>query len=324
MPTALAMSSIWASRTPRSSKSRRVAEMISASRSRRRAAAVPPLAPVAAAVVDSVLMAVSLGRTRARGRARCGSMPAWPPSDSVACSLSLPCRAAWARCSRRSPHCRRRRPGQPLHRHGRAARLLRCRRPLVVGARHRPGRGDHQRSLRALPFLGAREVARRRQAFKTDRAARRLRARSRRPSAACGCAYASMYRTDLAVYELPRDVRRPRGGAASPRSPSPTRGRRGATGSGSRPATGSSSVPARPPGRRTALHERDVGLVALDPAARPGRLRASAAATPARRSCPATPARSSGSRTPATSAAVAASTRPARRTARGRVVMRRT
>ena len=39
MPTALAMSSIWASRTPRSSKSARVAATISASRARRRAAA---------------------------------------------------------------------------------------------------------------------------------------------------------------------------------------------------------------------------------------------------------------------------------------------
>jgi hypothetical protein len=38
MPTALAMSSIWASRTPRSSNSARVAAMISFSRARRRAA----------------------------------------------------------------------------------------------------------------------------------------------------------------------------------------------------------------------------------------------------------------------------------------------
>ena len=65
MPTARAMSSIWASRTPRSSKSRRVAEMISASRRRRRVAAVPPRAG-AFAGVGSVLMAVSLGRSSTR------------------------------------------------------------------------------------------------------------------------------------------------------------------------------------------------------------------------------------------------------------------
>ena len=55
MPTALAMSSIWASRTPRSSKSPRVAEMISASRTRRRAAAVP-LRPVVGGADGSEVM----------------------------------------------------------------------------------------------------------------------------------------------------------------------------------------------------------------------------------------------------------------------------
>src|SRR6478735_5811629 len=67
MPTDRAMSSIWASRTPRSSNSRRVAEMISASRCRRRDAAVPPRAGTFADV-GSVLMAVSLGRSSAAGR----------------------------------------------------------------------------------------------------------------------------------------------------------------------------------------------------------------------------------------------------------------
>src|SRR6478735_9293388 len=64
MPTARAMSSIWASRTPRSSKSRRVAEMISASRTRRRAAAVPPRP--AAGVEGSALMGLSLGMSSRR------------------------------------------------------------------------------------------------------------------------------------------------------------------------------------------------------------------------------------------------------------------
>src|SRR6188472_1749005 len=43
MPTALATSSIWASRTPRASNSSRVAAMIRASRSRRRSAAAERL-----------------------------------------------------------------------------------------------------------------------------------------------------------------------------------------------------------------------------------------------------------------------------------------
>src|SRR5689334_10656470 len=63
IPTARAMSSICASRTPRSSKSRRVAEMISASRNRRRAAV--PL-PAVVCCADSVVMGTSLGRADGR------------------------------------------------------------------------------------------------------------------------------------------------------------------------------------------------------------------------------------------------------------------
>ena len=282
MPTARAMSSIWASRTPRSSKSRRVAEMISASRSRRAGRGAAAAAVVSC--VGSVLMAVSLGR-RALGRAdRCGVDAAHGRSRTPS-PASLVAALLGALLVPLAP-CRRRRP---RHRFAGTARLPGCSGAVVRWASaldSDPAVVITNGHCVRFPFLGARETLVDVRAVEEDRAARRCAATSRRPSAARG------WRTPRCIAPTSRSTscasrtptsRRP----ASPRSPSPRAGRRGATG----------SDPVRLLGRAACLHDhRDgvpaprarLGLAALDPAARPRRLRASAAATPARRSSPAT------------------------------------
>ena len=159
MPTARAMSSIWASRTPRSSKSRRVAEMISASRCRRRVAAVPPR-PGPVAGDGSELMPASLGRSL--GRPGCGSMPACPspppvapsPPPAVSRSSSPPRAGRPLRC-----RCRRRRAGDG--RFAGTARLPNCSASVVRW----PAALDTDRAVVLTnghcvrrPFLGARDV----------------------------------------------------------------------------------------------------------------------------------------------------------------------
>ena len=142
------------------------------------------------------------GQSRETGRVRPAVwlMPAWPLPDADAV-LRLLLALLGGRPARRLPPAggRRRRP---LRGHGAPAGLLGRGRRLGVRPRRGPAVGDHQRPLRALA------VPRR------PRDAGRPASSARRSSCSTAAAtvamtvrgvrlrYASMYRTDLAVYEL--------------------------------------------------------------------------------------------------------------------------
>ena len=165
------------------------------------------------------------------------------------------------------------------------------------------------------PFLGAREVLVDQKQYKKIEL---LDGRGKVATTVRGTrlAYASMYRTDLAVYELRESYADLAAAGVTPltlATEGPSRG-------------DEIRIPSGLLDRAAGLHDHRhgvprprarVGLVALDPAARRATAARSAAATPARRSSPARPASSSGSRTPGTSAAAGASTRRARRTSAG-------